>query len=441
MTDQVSGTAVVEGVVGLPEGVFPDDVHTPGPHPAGPDAIPAGRSGVSTVERLVGLLAETDRIIAETIGLIRHHRHHARGRQATGGLRLDRFLALAAGRTGTDIRRLMRTERTLTRMPAVDAAFAEGRLSWSQTQGIVAATRDLTAAQTTELDDDLAGPLATMPADADPDAIVATARDWATNILHDTNADRYDPADRAFFRIEPDLLGGAHFSGYDRLESVLTIREAAEAAADRPTVPEEVRTYADGQAVPAELLPTTARQAQLAEGLRRAAATYLAGTSPDAAVPRPARPSVSVVIDTTAPHGPIGRLLARWHGGPIPLTRLTTQRILCDPALSTVVVDETRPVAISDHTGPITTRHYRTLRAVDRGCRMPGCSAPAQHTDAHHLVPREQGGPTCTDNLALFCRACHTTIHDHDITAAMDRHTRAVTITLNDGRTFTSTPT
>ena len=60
--------------------VFPDDVHTPGPHPAGPDATPVPRSEVSTVERLVGLLAETDRIIAETIGLIRHHRHHARGR-------------------------------------------------------------------------------------------------------------------------------------------------------------------------------------------------------------------------------------------------------------------------------------------------------------------------------------------------------------------------
>ncbi|WP_108666058.1 HNH endonuclease signature motif containing protein [Euzebya rosea] len=446
MTDQV-----VEERVEALGWLQPDDIHTPGPHPAGPDATPVVRHDVSTVGRLVALLGEADRIIAEVIGLIRHHRHHARDRQDTGGLRLDRFLALATGRTGTDIGRLMRAERTLTRMPAVDAAFADGRLSWSQVHQIVGATRDLTAAQTTELDDDLAGPLATTDPTADPDAIVRTARDWATQILHSVDAERFDPADRAFLRVEPDLFGGAAFSGYDRIEAVMTILEAAEAAADRPSPPGEVRTDADGQEVPAELLPATARQAQLAEGLRRIAASYLAGATPgtttdtttgtDALPPRPARPSVSVVIDTTDPHGPIGRLLARWHGGPIPLTRLTTERMLCDPALSTVIVDDGRPVAISDHTGPITARHYRTLRAVDRGCRMPGCHAPAQHTDAHHIIPREQGGPTSTDNMLLLCRSCHTTLHDHHIGLEMHRHTRAVTITLHDGRTFTSTPT
>jgi hypothetical protein len=39
-----------------------------------------------------------------------------------------------------------------------------------------------------------------------------------------------------------------------------------------------------------------------------------------------------------------------------------------------------------------------------------------------------------------MCRDCHSRIHRYDMTLTMDRHSRAVTMELLDGHTFTSLP-
>lgn len=397
---------------GTTELVPPDDVHPPGPHPAGEGASRTRRSTRADLDRIGELLTQSDRAVATAVALVRRHRHHT-GRDLTGGLPLDRWLSLATGRTKADVRAILRAERALTRMPNVDQAFAEGRLSWSQVRAIVSAGRTLSVRQLGILDEALADTIG----HDDPDRIGRRARAVAGFIWQEDNGEPPDAAEKAYLRIEPDLFGGAHLTLYDRIESVMTIAEAAEAAADRPIKAAGVGVDADGNEVPAELLPSTVREAQLAEGLRRVAASYLrGGTNGDEGQHgdegqrgdegsrsgdpgRPARPSVSVVIDITDVDGAVARLLARWHGGPIPLTPLTTERILCDADATALVVDAARPVAITDAEGPITTRHYRSLRAIDRGCRMPGCDSPAQHADAHHVVPRGQGGETSVDNL------------------------------------------
>jgi hypothetical protein len=53
----------------------------------------------------------------------------------------------------------------------------------------------------------------------------------------------------------------------------------------------------------------------------------------------------------------------------------------------------------------------RMLNARDRGCVLPGCTAPARRCQAHHVIWWRRGGPTDVANLALVCASCHTQIH------------------------------
>lgn len=64
-------------------------------------------------------------------------------------------------------------------------------------------------------------------------------------------------------------------------------------------------------------------------------------------------------------------------------------------------------------------RKYRTappklrmaLEIRDRFCRFPGCTVPAEHTDAHHLTPWIQGGGTNFAEMVLLCRYHHRIYH------------------------------
>ena len=55
----------------------------------------------------------------------------------------------------------------------------------------------------------------------------------------------------------------------------------------------------------------------------------------------------------------------------------------------------------------------RAVITRDRTCVAPGCHAPPQHCDAHHIVFWEDGGPTSLPNLALLCRRHHRFVHQH----------------------------
>ena len=463
-----------EGFVPPLEDYAPDDISWGNaPHPAGEGATKAGPAE-GAVAPLLEALAAADRAMAAAVELVRKARLSGEAVR-TSGMLLERFASLAAGWTGADVRFLCRAEQALSRMPYVDTAFAAGTLSWGQVRGIVAAAKPLKVGQLTQLDSHLAGEVGR----GEPDRIVQQAFGAVDRLTAtDEPADpAQDPTERRRFGFEPDLFGGARYFGYDSAEAVATIVAAANAAADPPIADDQPRLDADGNAIPPELAGPTHRSAQLAEGVHRMARAFLDGRSNDLApadtslpvptpsdmpptagparttspdldepflpwwwVPGRATPSMHVVIDLTQLHQPIGQLLARWHGGPIPLTRLTTERLLCDPALDVTVTDDGRPVAVGDSTAPITVRHRRALFAIDKGCRMPGCSAPAQHADAHHVIPREEGGATCTDNLCLLCRPCHTRLHNRGWQLEMDPLTRAVTVRLPDGRQFTSLP-
>ena len=60
------------------------------------------------------------------------------------------------------------------------------------------------------------------------------------------------------------------------------------------------------------------------------------------------------------------------------------------------------------------------LRAMwlrDKGCTIPGCTAPPTWADAHHIIHWVDGGATSLLNGALLCRRHHTLAHQKGWTA------------------------
>ncbi|GGM55470.1 HNH endonuclease signature motif containing protein [Microbacterium saperdae] len=53
----------------------------------------------------------------------------------------------------------------------------------------------------------------------------------------------------------------------------------------------------------------------------------------------------------------------------------------------------------------------RHLRARDQRCRFPTCGLAARRCDIDHTHAAAEGGPTCEDNLAHFCRRHHMMKH------------------------------
>ena len=101
------------------------------------------------------------------------------------------------------------------------------------------------------------------------------------------------------------------------------------------------------------------------------------------------------------------------------------QRLACDATLRQVLTgssearDGTSDLAdghdvlgVAAPTETIPTRVRAALWARDAGCRFPGCKAPAQWTDGHHVRWRSKGGPTTIENLVSLCRRHHRAVHE-----------------------------
>jgi Domain of unknown function (DUF222)/HNH endonuclease len=81
----------------------------------------------------------------------------------------------------------------------------------------------------------------------------------------------------------------------------------------------------------------------------------------------------------------------------------------------------------------------RAHRAIYSQCAVPGCAVPYSHTEAHHVVPYEQGGRTDLDNLIPICKHHHDLIHAQGWTLTLGTG-RQLTITLLDGTIMTNAP-
>ncbi len=96
-----------------------------------------------------------------------------------------------------------------------------------------------------------------------------------------------------------------------------------------------------------------------------------------------------------------------------PVPAETARRLACDAVLTTIF---RQAGSESPQIGPtsrvVSGSQHRALRVLDKGCRFPGCDYPTAWTDAHHIQPWPDGGPTVLDNLVLLCRRHHRRVHE-----------------------------
>jgi hypothetical protein len=105
-----------------------------------------------------------------------------------------------------------------------------------------------------------------------------------------------------------------------------------------------------------------------------------------------------------------GHLEGHHSALPIP----AVERHICEAGIVPVLFDDDRRVIDIGVPKRLFTRRQRiALAARDRGCTFPECDRPPSWTEAHHLKPWSEGGPTSIDNGILLCRHHHLLVHDH----------------------------
>jgi len=114
------------------------------------------------------------------------------------------------------------------------------------------------------------------------------------------------------------------------------------------------------------------------------------------------------------------------------------QRLACDADVSRAVLDPVTGLPLDVGREQRLVPHWmrKALHARDRGCRWPGCDAPAAWTDAHHLLAWALGGPTDIDNLLLLCRYHHVRVHEGHWRIELDRTTGELRVFRPDGRPY-----
>ena len=94
--------------------------------------------------------------------------------------------------------------------------------------------------------------------------------------------------------------------------------------------------------------------------------------------------------------------------GPVDADHARALALRTDARWQLLITDATTGALIDMTTNayPIPDRIKTAVRARDRHCRFPGCTAPAAHTDTDHLIPWPTGDTTPA-NLAPECRGHH----------------------------------
>src|SRR5690606_6082059 len=87
-------------------------------------------------------------------------------------------------------------------------------------------------------------------------------------------------------------------------------------------------------------------------------------------------------------------------GDPLRWSAREWELLTCDPTITWIITAaDGHPVACKPDERFATRAQRRGLVARDGGCVFPGCDAPPNWCDAHHLVPHSHRGPTDVRNL------------------------------------------
>lgn len=105
----------------------------------------------------------------------------------------------------------------------------------------------------------------------------------------------------------------------------------------------------------------------------------------------------------------------------IPLPQAAAGVWGCDPDVWAVMVNRMGiPVDVGHANRLATIAQRRAIAIRDGGCTFPGCDAPIDWCDHHHVVDWHHGGPTDMANLVALCRHHHGVTHRVGWTMTLD---------------------
>jgi hypothetical protein len=291
-------------------------------------------------------------------------------------------------------REKVRVARALGSLPRIDAAFAAGRLSYSQ-------VRAITRVATPENEQNIL--------DVSLAATGAQLERICRGIRTATEPEKEMATER---QVRARVLG----SGLVKLELVVSADEAdlviqaIERARDviTPPKPAAVDGATDHTKPPAALRPSAA------DALIHIASAALESGGGDLDTPAPDRCQVVIHVDRTLT-APDATLSARLEDG-TPVSAETLRRVCCDGGVVAAVVDQQGAILdVGRRTRAIPTAIRRALWIRDQGCRFPGCMNQ-RYVHGHHVQHWLHGGPTSLDNLVLLCSFHHRLLHEASFT-------------------------
>ncbi|HEX5049052.1 MAG TPA: DUF222 domain-containing protein [Gammaproteobacteria bacterium] len=339
-----------------------------------------------------GLNVETYRILM----LVREFDDRC-GWQKWGYRNCAEWLAWSCDLGMSAARERVRTAQALREMPAIAAAFEDGRLSYSKVRAL---TRVVEYRDEEQLLDYALRVSAEQVEDrcreirnGAPESTAGAWRAWEHRSLIISR-----DAARGMMKItvEVPIEDGEVIA--NAIERVADAGDAAigpEFAAARKAagVREVDGSTANGW---------RAQQADALLAIMKASLSGNAGTSARAGSAAD-HYQVVVHVDDSALRGGIGR-------SDLPIE--TVKRLTCDGSVITIVEDEHgTPLDVGRKQRTVSTALRRALWSRDRGCRFPECRNK-RYIDAHHARHWAAGGETSLANVVLFCTHHHRLFHE-----------------------------
>jgi hypothetical protein len=305
-------------------------------------------------------------------------------------------------------REKVRAAHALRSLPAISAAFAEGRLSYSKVRAL---TR---VAPTHDEDLLLAYALGTTAENVEercrqirnvaPESAHHARRAWGNRSLT-----MWRDEGRGLMRLTVEVP----------IEEGELIARALDCAVAAGEVTTAVDPAAAGE-------KGTAWRAQQADALVAVVKSYLDGGEHGQEGATADHYQVVVHADAKSLHGGAGR-------ADLPIEAV--KRLLCDCSLVTVLEDANgNPLDVGRKQRTVSTPLRRALYARDRGCTFPGCGR-RRYLDGHHVKHWIDDGETTPANMTLLCTYHHRMLHEggFSIVKEADETLRFITA---DGRTI-----
>lgn len=332
--------------------------------------------------------------------------------QLDGATSMASWLRQHTRQTGATASGFVHQARRLRSLPVTEAAALDGTLSADQVKVMLANVSDTTAALYAEMEADMVPLLAALSV---PDTTIV-AKEWAAHA--DAVVDDAAPRETEGAHLSPLADGTWRLDAHLSAEAGAVVKKAIEGALTHDVDGEPGRTAAQRRADAfvdvcrwfldhREEPPATRNRPHL--DVVQSAAQFLLGG--------PA--TISAVT---------------------PIAAAIATRIACDAAVHRLLADG--PTYIIEYglaTRSVSPALFRLIVVRDRHCRFPGCDRPPDWCEAHHIKPVHAHGPTCQENLALFCVRHHQLLHQPGWRMSMSRD-GVITITTPAGRRLISTP-